>query len=92
METYLQEQIGFCIGKINEYANTVVGEPTSMGYLERTVGSLEYHVAIAEKRIQGKARSLRLKNRHPRETRPLRSFPCGVRKQAGRPIKGQPPT
>ena len=32
METYLQEQIGFCIGTINEYANTVGDEPTSMWY------------------------------------------------------------
>lgn len=30
METYIREQIGYCIGKINEYANTMGDEPTSM--------------------------------------------------------------
>ena len=32
METYIREQIGYCIGKINEYANTMGDEPTSMWY------------------------------------------------------------
>ena len=32
MEIYIREQIGYCIGKINEYANTMGDEPTSMWY------------------------------------------------------------
>lgn len=37
METYIREQIGYCIGKINEYANTMGDEPTSMWYIIGTV-------------------------------------------------------
>ena len=32
METYIREQIGYCVDKINEYANTMGDEPSSMWY------------------------------------------------------------